>query len=333
MGFLSNSLWDQISPLWVKSAVGMHLIIGLLACVIYILIAARRRPRGHPTCCGCGYNLTELASDACPECGDDLLANGVYPPGKPDRRHWWIQVVVATLFLTWPTAWLVHRFIETTGTVLGKMYVALDYHLPIERLVSMKSTLRGLSYPWNTTPTLERLETEIVFFSFQTSRVLELKGDRLEPTATSLAALPAEDRARFAGPMTESMFEEYVIRFAVHDAAARFAVPDISSKHIQTIMTCFREFRDFPQQAVVSEGKVFPVRTELSDLPSRLPDGRLMIDQSIPVLWLEEAWWAPYPPLGFMGGVWGLVVVAITRRWRRRSRVAWLNSRSSAAPA
>ena len=47
-----------------------------------------RRPRESMRCRKCWYDLRGTASNECPECGADLVRLGVWPPGKPVRRHW-----------------------------------------------------------------------------------------------------------------------------------------------------------------------------------------------------------------------------------------------------
>lgn len=60
-----------------------------------------RRPRDSVRCRKCWYDLRSISRPECPECGANLDKLGVWPPGKPVRRHWvnimgfWLAACVA----------------------------------------------------------------------------------------------------------------------------------------------------------------------------------------------------------------------------------------------
>lgn len=66
------------------------LLLFLIAAAI--VIRARRKAVGHgygdlPRCAKCGYPTIDLSTTLCPECGSDLLENGVLSPGMT-RSGW-----------------------------------------------------------------------------------------------------------------------------------------------------------------------------------------------------------------------------------------------------
>ena len=76
-------------------AVWYGTIVVLAVCGIGLLILARRiRPSGNtPHCRRCGYNLTGLTSEHCPECGSDLANRRAVVMGRLRRR----KIVLMTL--------------------------------------------------------------------------------------------------------------------------------------------------------------------------------------------------------------------------------------------
>jgi hypothetical protein len=83
-------------------------LIGLAVCVLVLAIfwisgirRLRRDLRGRaagdtPFCTQCGYNLTGLRSEICPECGLPLTAESVR---RGEARPRWIAVVDTVFFL------------------------------------------------------------------------------------------------------------------------------------------------------------------------------------------------------------------------------------------
>jgi hypothetical protein len=60
--------------------------VALIGAVVWLVVVARRGPRGAlkgPVCGACGYNLLGLATMTCPECGSDLRAAGILTPRTP----------------------------------------------------------------------------------------------------------------------------------------------------------------------------------------------------------------------------------------------------------
>src|SRR5262245_21576586 len=64
------------------------LLFGLLGVGGWLLLTARRRAEGQePHCLMCGYNLTGLDSERCPECGVELTAD-MRSCGPPSEMRW-----------------------------------------------------------------------------------------------------------------------------------------------------------------------------------------------------------------------------------------------------
>lgn len=78
---------------WLLSAIFAAVGMGLL----WIGIWPRRRG-AEPRCRGCGYNLTGIESERCPECGRVLGANAIVH-GTRRRRPWRIGIGVLLLLL------------------------------------------------------------------------------------------------------------------------------------------------------------------------------------------------------------------------------------------
>jgi hypothetical protein len=83
------------------------LIAAIVFCVsgVMILLGLQVRGRGKtPYCRRCGYNLTGLVSNRCPECGTDVSIAANIQHGRPHRR-WWLAAVgglAMIALITWP---------------------------------------------------------------------------------------------------------------------------------------------------------------------------------------------------------------------------------------
>ncbi|MCG8405522.1 MAG: transposase [Phycisphaerales bacterium] len=78
----------------------------------WLLFTARKRGEGDdPHCLMCGYNLTGLSSERCPECGETLDADMILK-GSPSEMRWnrfWIGALLVLV----PAAWVVlHYFLN-----------------------------------------------------------------------------------------------------------------------------------------------------------------------------------------------------------------------------
>lgn len=130
------------------------------------IVALRRglwpRRRGStPYCAGCGYNLTMLTSDRCPECGADTTPAGAIVTGERRRRLGLIllgvgcllvavsPVVNSLLGVDWyqykPTIWVLKDLESSNGTLSQKAWDEIERRLKRYGLsASQRSTLVDL---------------------------------------------------------------------------------------------------------------------------------------------------------------------------------------------
>ena len=74
-----------ISPLAVLL---LALIVGWFGLGLWLVVTAGRARNGSAPICGhCGYNLTALEGNRCPECGKLFIEAGVSMGGKGNRRR------------------------------------------------------------------------------------------------------------------------------------------------------------------------------------------------------------------------------------------------------
>ena len=104
----------------------MILLMGLVVIVIttflpvgtLLIIYSRWRARPHPTCAGCGYDLTGHADAGavCPECGLALDEQGVIPTGQV-RRDTWTRAVGISMVIV--------GFVMLALVVIAALFLAL----------------------------------------------------------------------------------------------------------------------------------------------------------------------------------------------------------------
>ena len=91
---MSQPLWSY--PLGFLKLV---LLFGWFAVGAWLLLTARRRGEGTaPHCLMCGYDLTGLTSECCPECGTKLTAD-MRSCGPPSEMQWGRFAVGAAIVL------------------------------------------------------------------------------------------------------------------------------------------------------------------------------------------------------------------------------------------
>ncbi len=101
-------------------------LLGLWAVCRAISRVLDRRPRESVRCSKCWYDLRGITAGDCPECGLDLTRAGVWPPGKPVRRHWVNALgfwTAAILILAVPGTWY---FYQATRVVTYSLNVRVQ---------------------------------------------------------------------------------------------------------------------------------------------------------------------------------------------------------------
>ncbi len=88
----------------------LTIIGGMMLTGGWLLLTARRHEAatGDPHCIGCGYNVVNLPSDRCPECGAKLSPDTI-AYGPPSRMRW-NRFWLGAAFLFIPAGWVVLDF-------------------------------------------------------------------------------------------------------------------------------------------------------------------------------------------------------------------------------
>lgn len=104
-------------------------VLAWLVLLLWRLLGNRRRKPTQPECASCGYPTIRLSSPRCPECGADLLREGVLAPSMRVRGAggvflvivaWTIAITTLTLFLASWVAFALPATAQTASTSTGE---------------------------------------------------------------------------------------------------------------------------------------------------------------------------------------------------------------------
>ena len=147
-------------------------LIGLLVARRMVRLMRRRWTIGEPHCRRCGYCLSKLTSDRCPECGTGLTA-GTSVIARPVGRRVALGVTVAALLLlTYPAMYIAH-----VGRVVHPLWPRPLWSLSLGRftdrywantppgkaLVLQGSRIVEKDFDGNTVRTFEPLPVRVLF--------------------------------------------------------------------------------------------------------------------------------------------------------------------------
>lgn len=304
----ANGLWHFVFRALLP-ALGAWQTPALMAGVvllIWVLLPLRNRGvRRHDRCAQCGYSVEGLTQPACPECGNDLAARGVYLSNQPRMRAWygrlstWTLVWLALAVLFGGGPWTQH-IPQPYGVLRSWSFDAARPDGVVIQRISMRLGGSAIRWPWQRSVTAQTTQiiidaADLVPQSGGTITIAYLY--QSEPDAEVMHLSPGFPGGPTVGrgPITEQMIVDHLLAPNVADDG------EIARRIVATI-------------------QAHPTVT--GRISTRQPKNWLALSAGVARATSHDFIAALVRWLCLM--TWLIGVTIFYRRWRRTGRVDWI---------